>query len=370
MPVTTATVTWITHKNFGTSLQAYALQHVLKEAGYANKVLDDASVIASFAKKRFSIMRLLKGCGWLYPKKAAYRRQYEQSVREFDSFKERFIEMDSEWTSREDLSDRYDVFIAGSDQIWSPNVPFDDYYYLAFAGGKKVAYAPSFGASVFTEKYIKTVLPLISDFDAVSVREPSAALMLKESLGLDVQVVADPTMLIDASGWNSLLEEGGNYAEDVSERYALCYFLSYNKRYVDYVKAYCAQKGLKLKSLVANEDMVGRSDEDIYAGPLSFIRSIKGAEVVFTDSYHGTIFSVLYQKDLLVFRRFLSTSPLNQNSRLEHLMHRLGLDGRLAGEGVLTDSWQDTEIDYSKVNGIVEEFRSHSLGVLKSMLKQ
>lgn len=369
MAVSTATVTWISHRNFGTYLQAYALQHVLKGNGFSNKVLNDSSVVASFSSKRFSPIGFLKGCTWLFPRYAAFRDGQDQAIKEYEDFKLRFIDVDSDWKSPVELSSRYDVFIAGSDQIWSPNVPFDDFYYLAFATEKKVAYAPSFGTTVFTEHFVETLRPLIKDFDAITVREPAAALMLKERFGLDVPVVADPTMLLDSSDWDAILEEEV-CATASSERYALCYFLTYNEKYVKYVSSYCRRNGLKLKILVVNERMAGLADEDVYAGPLSFIRTVKRAEIVFTDSYHGSIFSVLYNRNLLVFKRFRADSHINQNSRVEHLMHKLGLETRLVDESSLSDKWTEVGIDYLRVGSVVDEFRRYSLQILKSMLEQ
>lgn len=363
-----AIVTWTSYRNFGTCLQAYALQRIVSGFGYRTCILDDSSIIAGFSKKRFSPLRWLGSRQWICPSRAGFIRRQQSSVAEYDAFRKNHLEMDSKWHLAADRPSGYDIYIAGSDQIWSPNVPFSDYYYLAFADGRKVSYAPSFGTSDIPDVHLKKIAPMISDFDSLSVREPVAASRIEESLGLKAHVVADPTLLMDSSGWDSLLAEDGMDTEYDGDGYALCYLLSYNAQYVSYVRRYCSRKGLRLKVMAVNEKMTGIGDEDVYAGPTGFIDAIRKAEVVFTDSFHGSIFSVLYRKNLLIFKRFASDSRINQNSRVEFLVRRLGLTGRLVDASGLNDEWDSVAMDYDRVNEEVESFRAESLDYIKSML--
>lgn len=360
-----ATVTWISHRNFGTYLQAYALQHVLKHAGYFTRVIDDASVLSAMTEKKFSPVRFLRKAfsGLTY-----FGRNQVSVIEEYKRFKHECIDIDSAWTQKEDLSDRYDLFIAGSDQIWSPNVPFDDYYYLGFAAGRKIAYAPSFGSPVIPEAHIERIRPLLEHFESIAVREPSAAESLRDNMGFDVPVVSDPVLLLDALTWDSLLDSAAVRRKS-EDSYALCYLLTYNPEYINYVKSYCRQRGLKLKVVAVNKKMIGIG-EDLFVGPLTFIDAIRNAEIVFTDSYHGSIFSILYEKEFLAFKRFRSSSPVDQNSRVEHLMDRLGLTSRLLDEDMLHDSWESESIDYEVVSGEVKRFREASLAVLRNMIEQ
>lgn len=363
-----AIVTWTSYRNFGTYLQAYALQHIVRRLGYQTRVLDDSSIVAGFSKKRFSPLRWLGSQPWICPSRARFIRRRQSSIAEYDAFRKKHIDIDSQWNVAADRPSGYDVYIAGSDQIWSPNVPFSDYYYLAFADGRKTSYAPSFGASEIPDMHLKKIAPMISDFDSLSVREPVAASRIEECIGLKAQVVADPVLLVEPSGWDSLLAEDGVMEEYDGDRYALCYLLTYNTEYVSYVRRYCSGKGLKLKVLAVNDKMTGIGDEDVYTGPSGFIDAIRKSDVVFTDSFHGSIFSVLYRKNLLIFKRFASDSMISQNSRVEFLVQRLGLSGRLVDASGLNDEWDSVAIDYDRVNEEVESFRAESLDYIKSML--
>lgn len=368
MPRRTAIVTWTSHRNYGTYLQAYALQHVISGLGCQNRILDDSTIIGGFAKKRFSPVRWLKNLSWLYPSRAEFNRRHQSALLEYEAFRIRHMDVDSHWHAESERPSGYDIYIAGSDQIWSPNVPFSDYYYLAGFDGRKVAYAPSFGASDIPDAHLDRISGLVAEFESLSVREPSAAVRLEERLGLKARVVSDPTLLLNASQWDSLLAEDGIGEENTGERYALCYLLTYNSEYLSYIRRYCASKGLKLKVLTVNEKMMGAGDEDVYTGPVGFIDAVRKAEVVFTDSFHGSIFSILYSRNLLIFKRFASDSKINQNSRVEFLVERLGLSGRLVDVSGLNDSWDDSAIDYEKVSSEVERFRNESLDYMKSML--
>ena len=340
-----ATVTWISHRNCGTLLQAYALQAVLKSKGYSCTIIDDSKVIKGFSKKKFSPVRILKK---LFTCKSSYAP--------FDAFKHNYLDVDYNWETRQELSDKYDIYIAGSDQIWSPNVPFDDFYYLAFAKGRKISYAPSFGASVLTDEYIEKVRHLLSGFDRLTVREPEGVRMLADSFGLDASVTADPTILLDRCDWDQLMCEAGYDSSAPSEKYAFCYLLTENKAYLSYVKEYCRRHGLTLKIFCG--------------GPLDLLDSVRKAEIVFTDSFHGSIFSLLYEKELLVFRRFSADSEINQNSRVEHLMTLVGLNDRITDYGHVSDKWNAVPIDYSKVTEVIKHFRNSSLDCLISMLEE
>ncbi len=360
----TATITWISHRNFGTVLQAYALQRVLQSLGYDNHVIDDRKVLEAFPRKKFSPLRMLRSIGWLFPKRTAFRRANDDVLRQYDDFRDRYIDMDSEWTDRGELSGKYDVFIAGSDQIWSPNVPFDDFYYLAFTGKPKVAYAPSMGVSAYPDDRVPAVRPLLEDFNCLSVREPQGAGILQEKFGLHAEVVSDPTMLLTRNEWEDLLPAPGNEESP----YALCYFLTYNRKYIEQVKAYCQMHSLKMKVLVVSPDFVGVADEDVYTGPAGFIQAVSGAEIVFTDSFHGTIFSLIFEKDFRTFKRFDDASSINQNSRVEHLMASVGLLDRLVD---MTSEGLDTAgIDYVKVRESLLRLREKSMNYLSDSLSK
>ena len=364
MQKSTATITWITHRNFGTVLQAYALQRVLTSLGYENRVIDDRKVLDKVPKKKFSPLRLLRRIDWLFPKSASFRRADKEVLREYDDFKNRFIRIDDDWTDREDLADKYDAFIAGSDQIWSPNVPFDDFYYLAFTDRTKISYAPSMGVSEYPEDKVTVIKPLIEKFSTLSVREPHGAKILHDQFGMNAEVVADPTMLLTRNEWEELIPESSHEEHP----YALCYFLTYNRKYIDQVKEYCHRHSMKMKMFVVSPELVDIADEDIYTGPIGFLKSIRGADIIFTDSFHGTIFSLIFEKNFHTFKRFSDDSPINQNSRVEHLMDSVGLGDRMIDTHA-TDI-EAAKTDYVKVREVLQSKRETSIRFLKDSLAE
>jgi hypothetical protein len=360
----TAIITWVSHRNFGTLLQAYALQRVLHSLGYDNHVIDDRRVQEAFPRKKFSPLRILRSIGWLFPKRASFRRSNEEVLRQYDDFKDRYIVIDSEWTDKRKLSEKYDVFIAGSDQIWSPNVPFDDFYYLAFTGKSKVAYAPSMGVSAYPDDRVPAVRPLLEAFDCLSVREPQGAGILKEKFGLHAEVVSDPTMLLTRNEWEDILPPPVHEESP----YALCYFLTYNRKYIEQANAYCQKHSLKMKLLVVSPDFVGVADEDVYTGPAGFIQAVSGADVIFTDSFHGTIFSLIFEKDFHTFKRFDESSSINQNSRVEHLLASVDLADRLVD--MTSEGLDAAAVDYVSIRESLLRLREKSLDYLKNSLSK
>ena len=361
----TATVTWINYRNFGTYLQAYALQKAVEGLGYSNKVIDDAPVIDSFPRKRFSPVRLLRNVPFLYPKRDEFNKKVAASIAEFDSFKDRYISIDNDWQSKADLAERYDVYIAGSDQIWSPTVRYDDFYYLGFTDRTKVAYAPSLGTTVYPDSMVPEVRTHLESFAALSVRERQGAEILKKKLRLDAEVVADPTMLLTRGQWDSLVPQ----TWESDRPYVLCYFLTYNEAYMDFVRSHCRDKGLELKLLVVSHDFVGVSGaEEIYTGPEGFLKLIKAAAEVMTDSFHAAIFSLIYRKEFHAFKRFKDGTTSSQNSRMDNLLAVMDLEDRLLSETSL--SLSDSPVDYERVAGVLETMRNDSLTYLAESLRK
>lgn len=362
----TATVTWTTYRNFGTYLQAYALQRAVIGLGYSNRIIDDGRIVDSFPVKKFSPLRMLRSIGWLCRKHNQFRRRSMDAFREFDDFKARFMDMDVDWSDKKDLASRYGTYIAGSDQIWSPNVRFDDFYYLAFTDRPKISYAPSFGATAYPEERAALVRSHIERFACLSVREPQGAAILNDTFGLHAEIVADPTMLLERGDWERLIDAEME-SEEMKRPYVLCYLLTYNRRYLDFVKEYCRINSLDMKVVVVSPDFVGVSDNELYVGPRGFLKAVHDAEVIMTDSFHGTIFSMIFEKKFYTFKRFSDDDVMNQNSRLEYLLSETGLIDRFMDERTL--HVLDKGIDYIGVGQQISRMREKSVQYLKESLE-
>ena len=358
-----ATVTWISYRNAGTYLQAYALQKVLISLGYDSMIIDDSKILGSYPQKRFSPIRFLRS---LKPSVKRFNHAYRKTAEEFQQFRNQYLQIDSEWTYASDLSRKYDAYVAGSDQIWSPATKFEGFYYLDFTSGHKIAYAPSFGVSDYPDARKALVAPLLAEFSSISVRERKGAEILKSKFGIDAEVVVDPTLLMTREEWETGLQLSSPGRS--GKPYLLCYLLTYNSQYIDFIKRYAEAAGLEFKLVVHSAAMTGITDDELYVGPAGFVDAIRGAEIVMTDSYHGTIFSMIFQKDFYAFRRFSDTSSESQNSRLESLLGQVGLECRCLSQELLEISHND--IDYVQVGRKLAAMRQNSMDYLKKALSE
>lgn len=241
----------------------------------------------------------------------------------------------------------YDFFICGSDQIWNPAY-LRDSYFLTFVQNdkKKIAYAPSMGKSVFTEDELTYFKNKVPSLDAISVRETDGKHVLEKLIDKKVQVVVDPTLLLSKAIWE---QEMKPYQLD--KKYIFCYFLGKNAEHRKSVEKFAATKGLKIATI--SHAAYGIDKVDIHFGdyqlydvdPSEFIYLINKAEYVFTDSFHATVFSILFQKQFIVFKREQKANDMI--SRIMTLLESVGLQSQYIDAGQLLNGFHFPEIDYS-----------------------
>ena len=366
----TATVTWITWPNFGSYLQAYALQQVIKGLGYDNKIIDDGRVVSptyqgypkykeySFKKKlRHKIALVLH----------LHSRQdnlSHDSYWKFIKFRDSFLDIDNDYRTFEELGKKYDVYIAGSDQIWYPDKEiFKPFYYLDFTSRKKVSYAASIGVKTYPEEYKEKVKTLLSSFSHISVREARGAELLKGFLNREVHVDLDPTLLLDGSKWKEIMSDHAV----THKKYVLCYLLTANQSYFEFARDFATKRNLKLVFFNVIPEVESYADKVIAAGPREFIRAINDAEYVLTDSYHGTVFSILLHKTFLTFKRFHQGDNRNQNSRIENLFKILDIKDYFVDVQDLSKCKLES-LDYAKIEELLDKEKLKSLSYIKNIL--
>lgn len=349
----TATVTWIYYENFGTFLQAYALQKCIVEFGHENIIIDDSHFfkpgILSRIKK--TVMNKIKG-------------KSNKAHLSYADFRKQFLNIGHSAGNTDNFANSYDVFLCGSDQIWSPYLEFNPYYYLAFTGKKKVAYAPSTGTGICTELYKTNVKPVIEKFDHIAVREEDGAKMLSTFINKEVKVVLDPTLLLTQEEWNCVESK-----VEVKEPYILCYFLTPNKWYLDYVKEYAKRHNKKVKIFNTCPVYKELDFEIINAGPGEFISYIKNAEKVFTDSFHSSIFSIIYHKDFITFKRFKDGGEKDQNARIANLFKKLRVKEFFIGEEQIDTIETLVLPNYVAVEEALLKFRTESKEYLRNAIE-
>ena len=266
---------------------------------------------------------------------------------------------------------QYDTFIVGSDQVWHYPSQLETYT-LSFvpAGRKKIAYAASVAKNQLSENEKEIFRNNLKDFKAVSVREKEAVDLLQPLCPTKIEWVLDPTMLLSAEDWDEVCEE-----RIVPEEYVFCYFLGADKKERKLATEFAKRKGLKLVTFIhlANHYVaadVHVGDIQIYdVSPEKFLSLVKYAKYVFTDSFHATVFSHIYQKEFFAFSR---QGHKEMGSRLYSLTDIL--ENR--------DHFCDTKdkanlqyimnlpaIDYTKKLPKFEEMKEKSINFLKENLK-
>lgn len=361
----TGTVTWITYKNLGTYLQAYALQNIILSLGYNNEIISDTNVI-SHKSCKFFLKKLLRGAKSLFSiNKIRFYFGQRQSFRCYETFRTRFLKINNKWKTTNELNKKYDLFLCGSDQIWSPILPFDPFYYLGFSSKIKVAYAPSVGTNYYPENRKKIVKKYIEDFDFLSVRENRGKELLGTFVEKNISVVLDPTLLLDQVQWRRI------GVEDLKqEKNILCYFLTFNRVYMDKIQHFSQTHGLPLHIIITDYRFLKYADVPLYLGPSEFISKINSAMYVFTDSFHGTIFSILFEKKFFTLERFQENASNNQNSRVHDLLDKLDLGMCLIKYGQLdVEKLQFLSINFDNVSEKLTRLRLESINYLKKALQ-
>lgn len=370
--------------NYGNKLQNYALQQILKGLQYDGRtiIVKNGSGLHHIEKgqdvlKKFNPKYSVKVLSSRYKNKYPYKNQrdgiwnsvklsktslpkeLEQIRREaFRGFALQNIAIDEESLVKgnENRAEEYDAYICGSDQIWNPSyISTSSAYFLQFAPEhKRIAYAPSFGLSAIPNELQPIYKKWLNEIPYLSVREESGAEIIKEITGRDVPVLPDPSLCLSKDQWE-ILERKPSYIKD--ETFVLTYFLgNETNKYRRFIE-HCAD-GKKIVNLL---DL--REPQYYATDPAEFVWLIHHAEAVFTDSFHGTVFSLIFHTPFLVFDRIESGGP-SMSSRIETLLNRFSMEDRRFG--ICKDI---SECDFSQIDVIIEKQREKALIFIQSSLK-
>lgn len=233
----------------------------------------------------------------------------------FEQFQKCYLTNDHVYTDEElsELAKEYDCLICGSDQIWNPNVARPGYFLKGVEGTRKVSYAASIARDRLSDKEADAMIPLIEKFDFISVREKTAKKILDGYLKgkKSVYEVLDPALMRTREQWSEFI--GTERYE--TEPYALMFFFSDSSAYRSRIEAYCHNHGLKLIGIphattYIKSDETGNYEKAYDIGPVEFLRLFRDASYVFTDSFHGSAFSIIFQRQFCVFERDKNTKTL------------------------------------------------------------
>lgn len=242
------------------------------------------------------------------------------------------------------IAQRYEGIICGSDQVWNPWITGEDTsFFLDFCGPetKRIAYAPSFGVTELPGEFQSRIKSELEKFSSISVREEEGAALLKKMLGNSVPLVLDPTFLLDKEDWVKLEQEH----PAAKGEYILYFTVFSSESLLMFCKKLAEKTNLKIVVVGGNvvRQLKNRDNKMEYAWDLSpgqWLYLIHHANCVVTNSFHGTAFSIHYQKDF-----FIEPAP-SANSRLEQILRISGLEDRVVAE---CNDDLERRINYSKV---------------------
>lgn len=366
--------------NYGGILQAYALQQILKRKGHS------VSLIHRSGKDKSStynyLITILKRTilKYVFRRKLIVFLEYKRKKRYYQLCQNiapfvdnNFLKTEAIHSSKEFdklLSYNFDAFIVGSDQVWRPDyTPKVENYFFDFLhddfAGKRVSYAASFGVSdwLYSEEETSTCERLLAKFDAVSVRESSGVDMCKNYFNIEAKHVLDPTMLLEKEDYLRIIDSTKDKHLNVQ---LLVYVLDTSPKIREIISNISSSKNLvaysfPMDSLKDNSLDTQKSLPSVE----NWLHSFHTAKLVITDSFHGTVFSIIFNKPFIV----LSNSERGL-SRISSLLNTFHLNDRL----LTKDNTQDfdlltnTDINWNLVNEILVKKRTECIEYLTNSL--
>lgn len=314
-------MTFLHNENYGSILQAWALQETLRELGF------DAEHIDYKPSKQEKIRNLLmSGNSPRLILEGVRKRSATSRMRGgFDEFREEHIRHSGVCTDHKALRKQaanYDVVVCGSDQIWSP-VWLNPAYYLDFADQPKVAYAPSLGVKEMpVRRKQKRIARLTRGFSAISVREAEGADLLRKMTGAEAEIMPDPVMLPGQQAWRNLYKD----VEIPEMPYILCYFIGDSNEYWTRVAAEKERRDCEVLVIPRTEGARNAGypmAEDV--PPQKWMALIAGADLLVTDSFHGAAFAAILNRNCAILRRYREDDPESKNSRIDQLLRLLNV---------------------------------------------
>lgn len=342
--------------NYGGLLQAYALQTILKQMGHEVWTEDRKWKRPLIVKVKQLIARLIKYRGLYY----STDRQEQYMAQKTIPFIRKYItttEPISSNTKREFCKYNFDAYIVGSDQVWRPMYSYClSNYFLDFVMGqqvKRIAYAASFGTSdwEFTGEQTRRCATLAKQFDAISVREDCGVVLCKKYLGVDAIHLLDPTMLLDKEDYIRLVEQEQTLS---SGKKLMTYVLDQSEEKQAIVQKVSQTLGLVPNIVMPemNFSQVGKKyiNQCIFPPVTDWLRGFMDAEYVITDSFHGTVFSILFNKPFVVM-----ANKERGMARLISLLKKFELEERwVHSVEDVTDQMLHTSVNFEKANRILD----------------
>ena len=353
--------------NYGSILQAYATEKIFESLGCECEIIN--YVRSDEQGKNISRTMLKRNRKWNrnFVLRFIYLMLqtpiYNGSYNNFKKFRKHLLtESEREYSSEKELETLpgADIYCTGSDQVWGQigNVQFDENYFLSFVpeGRKCISFASSFGKDVVSDE-LKSKLPeLLSKYSAITVREKCAKDLL-QSIGIEAELMLDPTLLLTKEDWAKLCT-----VEIKKSGYVLTYQLHEDKKLEEFAEKFAKKIGKPLIRISISWLYRFKSGNFVYMpSPEEFLSYFRNCEYVITDSFHATVFSIIFNK------KFVDVLPQNSGNRITSLLDLLGLSDRILKQyNDFTTLQQD--IDYTSVNKILNEEKIRTMESLKKII--
>lgn len=371
--MTIGILTFLGVENCGALLQAYALSKVLKNMGNNVELINLMSNNEK-AKKRIGFLKnkafLARKIYYMFFPKSLKKRK-----KLFDSFRKDYLPIfpRERKVSEDELKTvckKYECIVCGSDQVWSQDPKLydkSDAYFINFPfKGKKISYAASFGDNLdYAEINKKHILPYIKKFNDVSVREVEAKNFLNNN-NINCEVSVDPTLLIDRSLWNKLA-----VLPNEKKEYILYFSVNSRKYSINIAKKLSKKTGLKVIELNPHPKSWNSGFIKKYGiGPREFLGYIINAKYIVTNSFHGTVFSILFNKQFFAAFEEKNGNLVKENRKYT-LIEKVGLKDCIATESTTLDLVKINKVDWNNVNKKIEKLRKESMDYLnKNVVKR
>ena len=363
------TITYHSAYNYGAVLQAYALQETIKKIAEQAKEKVDIKIInlqnksrdINYNYSRFTLKNLIKNI-LTFNKLIIKKNRYEEFFKKYYNLT-KIVHEENEL--RNEYNEK-DYLICGSDQIWNTRVvDFDWSYYLGFTNtSHKISYAPSFGQKKieFTKEEKEKIKKSLTSFEKISVRDEYSKGIVASIANKESEILVDPTMLISSEEWDEIISS----KRIVKEKYILVYLIEKNKKADDIYKKVsklAKQKKIKAVIIVPNIKIDWKYSfiKKYDAAAIEFLNLIKYSEYVITTSFHGTIFSILFNKN------FITINGLDDN-RINTLLTKNGLEMQSIKTDEIEQIDLEKNVDFSKSKKVIEKEKNKSMKYLRNAI--
>lgn len=373
-----AIITLYGEHNFGNKLQNYALQTVLENNGY---IVETLVLGPSFRRQiNDTLLNRIKNklkqinLNWIQIQlaqcfcKSRYQSILKTRISVFKKFSKEYLrtKIISDERAFENLAFEYDYFVIGSDQIWNPDfIKNFNFSFATFAQmEQRIVYAASIGKERISSVFIPYYKAALAQIKYVSVREKHTEQILKKQFNVDSCLVLDPTLLLNASDYKEqFLKE---MEINLEEPFVLTYFL--DKR-TFYPKKEL-QELCRIKSWQQVDLTTWKNNPFYVSGPKEFLYYINTCKLFLTDSFHGTVFSILFHTSFITFRRGNTTGSIGQNGemygRIDHLLKIFGQQTRAYTPGISLEKYLNA--DFSGIESIQNNLKQKSLEYLEEAM--